>query len=49
MPALIVAAILIVGVLYWIVRRYQVPLGPGVSASGIDGLRVEPGRPVARG
>ena len=47
MPALIIAAILIVCVLYWIVRRYQVPLGPGVSANGIDGLRNRTGSQLA--
>lgn len=38
MPALIVAAALIVAMLYWIVQRYRVPLDPDLNESGIDGL-----------
>jgi uncharacterized tellurite resistance protein B-like protein len=43
MPALIVAAALIIGVLYWVVRMYRVPLGADGSTHGIEGLRSRTG------
>lgn len=43
MPVLIVTLILLACVLYGIVRLYRMPLGPGIRANGIDGLRARTG------